>query len=75
MQLKDLLTIREAAASLGIAESTMRTATLEGRIPFVVVLNRKLLRKRDLDAYRARTQPTGEKLRGRPRKAGGQRTQ
>ncbi len=66
-----LLTVREAAAKIGVSESAIRNATLEGRLPFVAKFGRKLIEREALAAYQQRTQPGGLKPRGRPRAAEG----
>lgn len=71
MDTEALFTVREAAAKIGVSESAIRNATLEGRLPFVVKFGRKLIEQNVLAAYQARTQPHGVKSRGRPyRKSG-----
>lgn len=62
------VTVQEAAAELSIHEATVRKAFYESRLPFVEMYGRKLIPRADLDAYKARTQPAGEKKVGRPRK-------
>ncbi len=69
MDTETLLTVREAAAKIGVSESAIRNATLEGRLPFVMKFGRKLIPQDALTAYRRRTQPAGIKSRGRPRTA------
>jgi excisionase family DNA binding protein len=66
MDTENLLTVREAAERLGVSESAVRNATLDGRLPCVSRFGRKLILTEDLEAYRRRTQPGGVKLRGRP---------
>jgi excisionase family DNA binding protein len=63
-----LLTARDAAAELGIHVGTVHNAFQENRLPFVALYGRKLIRRADLDAYKKRTRPGGEKPKGRPRK-------
>ena len=67
-----MLTVREAAGALGVSESAVRNATLEGRLGFVVKYGRKLIARADVDEYRRRTQPEGKPLAHRPRKALGE---
>lgn len=69
---EELLTVREAAGALGVSESAVRNATLEGRLGFVVKYGRKLIARADVDEYRRRTQPEGKKPTGRPRRASGE---
>jgi excisionase family DNA binding protein len=57
----------QAAQRLGVTESAVRNATLEGRLPFVRVFGRKLLTMEALEEYRQRTQVDGVAPRGRPR--------
>lgn len=66
MDTETLLTVKEAAQRIGISESAIRNATLDGRLAYVVKFGRKLVEKEALDEYQARTQPEGVKLRGRP---------
>jgi len=61
------LTVREAADALGVSESAVRNATLEGRLPSVQRFGRKLIDAAALEEYRQRTQPAGVPPRGRPR--------
>ncbi len=68
MDTNPLLTIREAAEKIGVSQSAIRNATLQGRLSFVVKFGRKLIEQDALTAYQERTQPKGVKLRGRPRK-------
>ena len=70
MDTETLFTVREAAAKIGVSESAVRNATLEGRLPFVVKFGRKLIEQDSLAAYQARTQPRGIKSRGRPYRMG-----
>lgn len=69
METEGLLTAGEAAQELGIGVGTVHNAFQEGRLPFVALFGRKLIRRAALEAYRKRTRPDGEKPRGRPRKA------
>ena len=71
MDTEALFTVREAAGKIGVSESAIRNATLEGRLPFVVKFGRKLIEQDALAAYKARTQPRGVKSRGRPYETGG----
>jgi len=68
METETLLTVKEAAEHLGVSESAVRNATLEGRLPFVRLYGRKLIDRQELEAYRERTQPSGVPVRGRPPK-------
>jgi excisionase family DNA binding protein len=63
-----LLTVTEAAAQLGVSQSAIRNATLDGRLASTVRYGRKLIATGDLEAYRRRSQPDGQPSRGRPRK-------
>lgn len=64
-----LLTVHEAAEKIGVSDSAIRNATLEGRLPFVVKFGRKLIEQDALIEYQRRTQPDGQKSKGRPRAA------
>ena len=68
METETLLTVQEAAALLGVHDNAVRIATKEGRLPFVTALGRKAIRRADLETYRIRTRPDGEKPMGRPKK-------
>ena len=70
MNTETLFTVREAAAKIGVSESAIRNATLQGRLPFVVKFGRKLIEQEALADYQGRTQPEGVKARGRPRTRG-----
>lgn len=63
-----LLTAREAACELGVHTATVHKAFQENRLPFVAMYGRKLISRADLEAYKRRTRPDGEKPKGRPRK-------
>lgn len=62
-----LYTVREAAERIGVTESAIRNATLQGRLAFLVRYGRKLIAEEDLQDYQRRTQPAGKKSSGRPR--------
>ncbi len=64
-----LLTAREAAAELGVHVSTVHNAFQESRLPFVPLYGRKLISRADLETYKQRTRPDGEKPKGRPQGA------
>jgi excisionase family DNA binding protein len=55
---KELLTVQEAAAQIGVPEATIRTATLNGRLPFLRRRLRCWIDPVDLRVYQARTQDT-----------------
>lgn len=67
MEETDYLTIPQVSRELGAAAQTVHTAISEGRLPFVVKYGRKLVARADVEAYRERTRPDGEKPKGRPR--------
>ncbi len=46
-----LLTVREAAALLHLAESTLRGWLCDRRLPFVKIGRRTMLKRTDLEAY------------------------
>ena len=69
-----MLTTSEAAWELGILPATVHRAIREGRLPFTVKYGRKLISRSDLEAYKRRTRPDGEKPRGRPKGSRGIRT-
>ncbi len=64
--MEDLLTVREAAGELGISQGSVRIAIYEGRLPCTVKYGKRLIARSDLEAYKTRTQPMGEKRTGRP---------
>jgi len=68
METATLLTVQDAARRIGVSESAIRNATLEGRLPFVRMYGRKLIDPTELGAYQQRTQPDGVKATGRPKK-------
>lgn len=68
MDTEALFTVREAAAKVGVSESAIRNATLQGRLPFVVKFGRKLIEQEAMMTYQRRTQPGGIKSKGRPQK-------
>jgi excisionase family DNA binding protein len=57
-----LLTIKDAAARVGLSETAIRSAIDRGRLPAKTVLGRLVVAQDDLDAYRETTR------RGRPAK-------
>lgn len=63
-----LYTVQEAAGLLGVGETAIRNAMLDNRLPYEWKYGRKLIKQSDLDAYKQRTQPEGEKRIGRPPK-------
>ncbi len=65
----DLLTVAEIAAELKVADGTVRTAIRKGHLPSQRKYGSILVTRADLDAYKQRTRPDGEKPRGRPKKA------
>ena len=66
---EEYLTVQEAALELGITEVSVRSALNQNRLPFAEKFGRKLVNRDDLEAYKQRTQPSGVKKVGRPRKA------
>ena len=62
----ELLTVQDAAKSLGVTDITIRAALTGGRLPFVEKYGRKLIKRSDVEKYRARTQPEGKPRVGRP---------
>ena len=65
---EQFFTVQEASKELDLAESTVRNALQEQRLPFTLMYGRKLISRADLEAYKLRTRPAGEKPKGRPRK-------
>lgn len=74
MDTETLLTVQEAALRIGVSESAIRNAMLQGRLPFVAMFGRKLIEQEALSTYQRRTQPGGAKARGRPPKGDGTAT-
>jgi len=68
MPSNDYLTVRQSALKLGVSETAVRNATLQGRLPYSVLYGRKLVATVDLQSYKDRTQPRGIKSVGRPPK-------
>lgn len=66
METEEFLTIPETAQALGLAVSSIHDALYQGRLAFVKMYGRKLITRAEVENYRARTQPTGSKRRGRP---------
>lgn len=65
----DLLTVSEVAERLTVSAPTVYIAMREGRLPFVIKYGKRLITRVALAEYKARTRPTGEKPRGRPKPA------
>lgn len=66
--MEDLLTVKEAAAEIGISESSVWQAIREDRLPCSTKWGRKVISRTDALTYKTRTQQDGAKPRGRPRK-------
>lgn len=64
----NLLTVQQAAVHLGVTDGAVRLALSQGRLPFIEKYGRKLVTMLDVDTYRQRAQPDGQKRVGRPRK-------
>lgn len=63
------LTVSEAAARLGISDRALHKALRAGRLAFARMVGRNyLIDAAEVDAYRKRTQPSGEPSKGRPKK-------
>ena len=67
MESRELLLI-EAAEILGVSRQTLGEAIREDRLPAHKRGKFWFVLEADVMAYKARTQPEGEKPRGRPRK-------
>ena len=65
---KDLLTVKEAAAYLGVSQPAVWVAIAEERIPSIVKYSKRLIERAELEAYKSRTQPDGAPKPGRPKK-------
>lgn len=68
METEIFFTVQEAAERIGVTANAIRNATLDGRLPFEQKYGRKVIAAAELEAYRLRSQPEGEKRSGRPRK-------
>lgn len=68
MDNETFLTIQEAARALGVSDSAIRNATLQGRLNFTMKYGRKLIAQADLDAYRERAHGSDPIGAGRPRR-------
>lgn len=58
----NFLTVQEAAEETGLTEDAIRKAIRRGKLPIVEKYGRKLIPRKDFDAYRQTVKP------GRPRK-------
>jgi excisionase family DNA binding protein len=65
---ENLLTVQQVASQLGVTDGAIRLALSQGRLPFSEMYGRKLITHADLEAYRQRSRPNGEKRIGRPPK-------
>ncbi len=65
---EELLTVQDAARELDVTDGAVRLAILKGRLQSTMKYGRKLIMRADIEEYKRRTRPTGEKPRGRPRK-------
>lgn len=63
----ELLTVPEVAKDLTVTAPTVYTAMREGRLPYVIKYGKRLITPAAVAEYKARTRPTGEKPRGRPK--------
>ena len=63
-----MVTVTQAAQELGVTPGAVRLAMYDNRLPFEEFYGKKLIKRPDLEAYKQRTQPDGEKRVGRPRK-------
>lgn len=63
----EFYTVPQVAALLTVSPPTVYIALREGRLPFVTKYGKRLISRTALAEYRARTRPTGEKPRGRPK--------
>jgi excisionase family DNA binding protein len=68
MEEEKLITVPEAAERLGVTQAAVRNAIHDGRIVSTSLYGKRLIAPSDLEAYRLRSQPEGEKRVGRPRK-------
>lgn len=67
--MEDYLSVRGAAELIGVKPQTVWTAVREGRIEYLSIAGKKVIRRDAAEAYKARTQQGGGKPAGRPRKA------
>lgn len=61
-----MLTVQQTAELLGVTPYTVYTALSEKRLPHEEVFGRKVIKRVDAEAYKARTQVSGAKSKGRP---------
>ena len=61
-----MLTVPEVAQELGLSQTTIRTAIYENRLPAIKMFGRPIISRSDMEDYRQRTRPDGEKPKGRP---------
>ena len=66
--MEDYISVREAAKIIGVATQTVWSAIREGRIEYISIAGKKVLKRQAAEAYKARTQQGGGKPTGRPRK-------
>lgn len=66
MGIEEYMTVEDAAKSLGVTISAVKNAISDGRLASQKVLGRRVVTAVDVEEYRARTQPGGEKPKGRP---------
>ena len=52
---------------MGVTETAIRNAILQGRLPSERIYGRKVVATKEIEAYRLRTQPEGVKATGRPK--------
>ena len=70
MEKEKLLTVPEAAEVLGVGETAVRNAMYQNRLPYEVRYGRRVVKPSDLEAYKQRAHPGGQKPKGRPKKHG-----
>ena len=68
---QQLMTVPEVALELGVTQTAVRNAVYENRLPSVKMYGKPLIARTDLDAYKQRTQPSGVKKVGRPKRVNG----
>ncbi len=56
-----MLTVQQAAEILGVAASAVYNALNDGRLPYEEVFGRKVIKRQDAEAYKARTQSEGKR--------------
>lgn len=63
----DYVTIKDAAEYLGVSQQAVCNAIAQNRLPHEAKYGKKLIPVDAMVAYKLRSQPNGEKTKGRPK--------